>query len=218
MDNINNIVYIEGEGEIVEKKSRFIGNCYPIKSEEEALALIESIKKKHYDARHHCYAYSIGKVQPLLRFSDDGEPQGTAGKPILEIITSSDVTDCLIIVTRYFGGTLLGTGGLVRAYSAAAKEALNAAEVVCEADGLHLLIDSDYQDIGKLQYVYRDNEIDVYNISYEERVVSDLLVKDEDVDRITKLITESTNGRAVISKGSECSFFKSEDKYIVKDR
>ncbi|MCR4716736.1 MAG: YigZ family protein [Lachnospiraceae bacterium] len=214
---MDKIVYIEGEGEIVEKKSRFIGNCYPIKTEEEALSLIEAIRKKHYDARHHCYAYSIGKTQPLLRFSDDGEPQGTAGKPILEIITNANVTDCLIIVTRYFGGTLLGTGGLVRAYTLAAKEAINDATVVTEATGLHLLIDSDYQDIGKLQYIYKENDIDCLDISYAERVISDLLVKREDEKRITELITEATNGKSSISKGKNCSFFKADGKYIVKD-
>lgn len=110
-----------GTDEIVEKKSRFIGYVCHIESEEEALDFVTSIKKKHYDARHNCYAYSIGEEQPLLRFSDDGEPGGTAGKPILEVITGRGLHNVCIVVTRYFGGTLLGTGGLVRAYTEASK-------------------------------------------------------------------------------------------------
>ena len=118
-----------GTDEIVEKKSRFIGYAEPVASEEEALAFIEKIRKKHYDARHTCYAFAIGNENTLLRFSDDGEPSGTAGKPILEVITGNQVVDICIVVTRYFGGTLLGTGGLVRAYTEAAKVALNAAGI-----------------------------------------------------------------------------------------
>ena len=117
-----------GEGEIVEKKSRFIGQIEVVKTEEEAYAFIEKIKKKHYDARHNCFAFSIGEDMPLQRFSDDGEPQGTAGKPMLEVINGSGIHNICIVVTRYFGGTLLGTGGLVRAYTDASKEALKYCE------------------------------------------------------------------------------------------
>ena len=117
-----------GEAEVIVKKSRFIGEAHRITSEEEAAALVAETRKKYYDARHVCYAYSFGDTNPRLKFSDDGEPKGTAGKPILDIVNGSGVQDILIIVTRYFGGILLGTGGLVRAYSDAAKEALLAAE------------------------------------------------------------------------------------------
>ena len=106
-----------GTGEIVEKKSRFIGYVSHVESEEEANLFITGIKKRHYDARHNCYAYTVGEEQPLMRFSDDGEPGGTAGKPILEVITGNKLCNVCIVVTRYFGGTLLGTGGLVRAYT-----------------------------------------------------------------------------------------------------
>ena len=117
------IKLIEGaEGEIVEKKSRFIAQIAPVETEEEAYAFIEKIKKKHYDARHNCFAFSVGAEMPLLRFSDDGEPQGTAGKPMLELIQNSGIHDICVVVTRYFGGTLLGTGGLVRAYTQATKD------------------------------------------------------------------------------------------------
>ena len=109
-------VYVGDTAEIVEKKSRFIANLEHVESEEEALAYIETIRKKYWDARHNCYAYCIGKKQELKRCSDDGEPSQTAGKPMLDVLTGAGLCDTVVVVTRYFGGTLLGTGGLVRAY------------------------------------------------------------------------------------------------------
>ena len=117
-------VYQEGSAEIVEKKSRFIARVFPIKTEEEAAELLEKIKKQYWDARHHCWAYIIGEKQVQERFSDDGEPAGTAGKPILEVIRGQKLHNVMIIVIRYFGGTLLGTGGLVKAYGDSTKEVL----------------------------------------------------------------------------------------------
>lgn len=119
-----------GEGEIVEKKSRFIATVRPVASEEEALAFIEEMKKKYWDARHNCSAFVIGRNQELMRFSDDGEPQGTAGKPMLDVLLGAGLHNTAVVVTRYFGGTLLGTGGLVRAYGGAAALALQKARVV----------------------------------------------------------------------------------------
>ena len=112
-------VYRGGMGEIIEKKSRFIAEVYPIESEEQAAQILEETRKKYWDARHHCWAYVLGRNPAAERMSDDGEPAGTAGKPILEVIRGRKLTDVLVIVTRYFGGTLLGTGGLVRAYTSA---------------------------------------------------------------------------------------------------
>ena len=115
-------VYMGGEEEIVEKKSRFIAVLEHVESEDEALAFIEAVKKRHWSARHNCFAYSIGNgANPLLRCSDDGEPQGTAGRPMLEVLCGAELCNTVVVVTRYFGGTLLGTGGLVRAYSQATK-------------------------------------------------------------------------------------------------
>ena len=146
------IKLIEGaEGEIVEKKSRFIAQIAPVETEEEAYAFIEKIKKKHYDARHNCFAFSVGAEMPLLRFSDDGEPQGTAGKPMLELIQNSGIHDICVVVTRYFGGTLLGTGGLVRAYTQATKEALEACTTKLMQQLLPVLIRTNYTDMGKIQ-------------------------------------------------------------------
>lgn len=124
------IVSKGGEGEITEKKSRFIAHVLPVESEEEALLQIENIKKKYWDARHNCFAFIMGKNNEIQRFSDDGEPQGTAGKPILEVLMGENLRNTLIVVTRYFGGTLLGTGGLVRAYGLSSKEGLKRSEDV----------------------------------------------------------------------------------------
>ena len=121
------IVYEGGEGEIVEKKSRFIATVKPVHSEEEALAVVAELKKKYWNATHNCWAYVIGQRQELQRCSDDGEPQGTAGKPMLDVLLGEELHDTAVVVTRYFGGTLLGTGGLVRAYTKGAKIAVDAA-------------------------------------------------------------------------------------------
>ena len=138
MTDTYNTIVKEGQDEIVEKKSRFIGYAVPVTSEEEAYEFVEKIRKMHYDARHNCFAFAIGSENTLLRFSDDGEPQGPAGKPILEVITGNKVVDICIVVTRYFGGTLLGTGGLVRAYTEAAKLALEGEKTVTLSGGKRL--------------------------------------------------------------------------------
>lgn len=129
-------------GEIVEKKSRFIANVFPVDSEEQALEIIEKTKKQYWDARHNCFAFVIGKNNEVQRFSDDGEPQGTAGKPILEVLTKGNIHNTLIIVTRYFGGTLLGTGGLVRAYGQSSKAAIENSRLlrVCEGVSFQLSV------------------------------------------------------------------------------
>ena len=160
------IIYKEGEGEIEEKKSRFIAHVYPVQSEEQAVSYINEVKKKYWDARHNCYAYVLGEDAGFQRFSDDGEPQGTAGKPILDIIMKSGIYNCLIIVTRYFGGTLLGTGGLIRAYQAASKEGLEHSTVLSVSDGVLAQIDADYNSIGKIQYICSETDIDILKTEY----------------------------------------------------
>ena len=146
-------IYKGGTGEIIEKKSRFIAEAYPVSGEEEAFFRLEEVKKRYWDARHHCWAYVIGRNPSLERMSDDGEPAGTAGKPILEVIRGRELTDVFIVVTRYFGGTLLGTGGLVRAYTSAAAEALSHTEIITRIHGFKLKITTDYTGLGKLQYI-----------------------------------------------------------------
>lgn len=192
-----------GEGEIVEKKSRFIGQIRPVNSEEEAYAFIEEVKKKHYDARHNCFAFSVGADMPLLRFSDDGEPQGTAGKPILEVITSSEIHNICIVVTRYFGGTLLGTGGLVRAYTDAAKAAL----INCETKLIELLIPTEirtnYNDMGKIQYILGNHKIKILDTIYADDVLMKVNIRKSDADGIIKEITDATSARAGIETFDE---------------
>ena len=147
------IVSKGGEGEITEKKSRFIAHVLPVESEEEALLQIENIKKKYWDARHNCFAFIMGKNNEIQRFSDDGEPQGTAGKPILEVLMGENLRNTLIVVTRYFGGTLLGTGGLVRAYGLSSKEGLKNSVIKEVCPGVNFSVTTDYNSIGKIKYI-----------------------------------------------------------------
>lgn len=184
------------EGEIVEKKSRFIAQIEPVTTEEEAYAFIESIKKKHYDARHNCFAFSVGAGMPTLRFSDDGEPQGTAGKPILEVINGSGIHNICIVVTRYFGGTLLGTGGLVRAYTDASKEALKYCETKLMQPLKPVHIRTSYTDMGKLQYILGNNGIDTGDTSFEADVLIRVKIPTKICDRVLSEITEATGARA----------------------
>lgn len=197
-------VITAGQGEIVEKKSRFIGYIEAVQSEEEAISMIERIKKKHYDARHNCYAYSIGTdVQPLLRFSDDGEPQGTAGKPILEVINGSGICNLCIVVTRYFGGTLLGTGGLVRAYTDAAKAAIDAAVIRKKRQLVEAELEMEYTDLNKLQYLISNTDAEIIDTVYTEKVVLKVHVYAPVFEDFTRKVTEATGGRVEVKRVGE---------------
>lgn len=157
--------------QIVEKKSKFIADLVYVSSEEEAQDYINIIKKKYHDARHHCYAYSIMTKDGILnRSSDDGEPSGTAGAPMLNIINRNELINVLIVVTRYFGGILLGTGGLVKAYSEATLNAIDKAELVTEEQGYELEIELDYNDYEKLNYYCDKNNIKIIKTEYEEKI------------------------------------------------
>lgn len=158
------------------------------------------MKKKYYDARHNCYAYIIGANQETERSSDDGEPSGTAGRPMLEVLAGEGICDVLAVVTRYFGGTLLGTGGLVRAYSGAVKEALSDCVLLEQAIGYLLQIDTDYTDLAKVQYIARMHELTERNGTYAERVTLELLVPAEKIDMIETEITEKTSARAKLKR------------------
>ena len=196
-------VYEGGEGEIIEKKSRFIATVRPVETEEEALAFLEEMKKKYWDARHNCYVYSIGMNREFTRCSDDGEPSGTAGRPMLDVILGEDIYNVAVVVTRYFGGVLLGTGGLVRAYSKAVQEGLAASKVIFKQKGISLKITTDYTGIGKIQYIAGERSIPVLDSEYTDKVVMKLLVPVQDVRSVEKAITEGTNGRAGIEKDQE---------------
>lgn len=192
-----------GSGEIVEKKSRFIATLSPVASEEEAAGFIESIKKKYWDARHNCSAFVVGERAQLTRCSDDGEPAGTAGKPMLEVLLGCGVRNAAVVVTRYFGGTLLGTGGLVRAYTQAVQAGLKASEIAVMQYGTELLIETDYSGIGKIQYILGQMGLEPAQAEYVEAVRLKLLVSKQDVVRLRRELTEATAGRVKIEdKGS----------------
>ncbi len=194
----------DGQDEISSKKSRFIGYAAYVDTEEDAAAFIEKIKKKHYDARHNCFAYSIGLgPQPVIRFSDDGEPQGTAGKPILEVIQGSGIRNICIVVTRYFGGILLGTGGLVRAYTEAAKAGIAASTVKKKRQMIEIEIAIDYPDLGKLQYLIANNDAEITETIYTDKVVLQVRVYAPVFDSFVKQVTEATGAKALVNKTGE---------------
>ncbi len=200
------IVYKGGSGEIVEKKSRFIASVQPVQSEEEAAAFIQSVKKKYWDARHNCSAFTIGKNHELTRCSDDGEPSGTAGRPMLDVLLREDIHNAAVVVTRYFGGVLLGTGGLVRAYQKSVQAGLADALIVEKQRGILLTIDTDYNALGKIQYLLAQRNISVQDTTYTDKVVIKTVVPIIQKDELAKSITEGTSGAADLNWGDEIEF------------
>ena len=206
-----------GTGELMEKKSRFIATVAPVKSEEEAQSFIEQTKKKYWDARHNCTAFTIGSQHQLTRCSDDGEPAGTAGRPMLDVLLGENIHDTAVVVTRYFGGTLLGTGGLVRAYSGAVREALKASVILERQKGVRLEIGTDYSDLGKIQYLIGQNQIPVLSSSYTDAVALELLVPQNFLDSFVSSITEGTAGKAFLSRGGACWYALQEGQVLLLD-
>lgn len=200
MDQQYKILFEGGIGEITEKKSRFIAATLPVESEEEAAAFIESKRKKYWDASHNCFAYVIGEQNQIQRCSDDGEPAQTAGRPMLDVLLGEEIHNICVVVTRYFGGTLLGTGGLVRAYSGAVKEGLKQSTIMEKCPGKQLEITTDYNGIGKIQYLLAQRNITALNTEYTEQVLVTLLVPLAQVDDLKAEITEATSGRAGIEE------------------
>jgi len=197
------VVYEGGQGEIVEKKSRFIATVCPVETEEEAVAFINEMKKRYWDARHNCSAFVIGEKQELTRCSDDGEPAQTAGRPMLDVLLKEGVTNVAVVVTRYFGGVLLGTGGLVRAYQKSVQEGLAASKVIEKRNGFLLYISTDYNGVGKLQYLFGQKEISIVESEYAANVRITILVPEERKQEIEKAIIEQTNGTAQLEWGDE---------------
>ena len=208
-------IYGGGEGEITEKKSRFIAAVYPAETEEEALGFIEAVRKKYWDAKHHCYAYVIGEKAGLRRMSDDGEPGGTAGKPMLDILLGEKLTNVVAVVTRYFGGTLLGTGGLVRAYSAAVHAGLSASIVITKISGFKLQVVVSYTDLGKLQHFLAVREIPILDSIYTDKVELELLTPGKEAEAVIAALTEVTNGKAEIQKKEICCYAKLNDELRI---
>lgn len=188
--------------EFTEKKSRFIGYISPVQNESEAIAFVTEIKKKHPDARHNVYAYCV-RENNITRFSDDGEPSGTAGMPVLDVIRKRELTDTAIVVTRYFGGILLGGGGLVRAYSRAAADAVDAAGCAKMIYSCIYKIRCAYHFFGKVEYELKKMELCAENTEFLSEVGFNLCVTEDKEEQMKKRLTEATGGSAVIEKTGE---------------
>lgn len=199
-----------GSGQIEEKKSVFIANIARADSEEEATAFIETMKKKYWDARHNCSAFVIGERGELTRCSDDGEPSGTAGRPMLEVLLRENIKNIVVVVTRYFGGTLLGTGGLVRAYTQAVKEGLNDCKIGVLRMGVPLALTTDYNGIGKILYLLSAMGLTPKDRDYGEKVTLQVLVPVEEKDRLVRDITEATAGKTEILQENPISYVDNE--------
>ena len=200
------VVYEGGQGEIIEKKSRFIATVRPVETEEEAVAFINEMKKQYWDARHNCSAFVIGSNQEMTRCSDDGEPAQTAGRPMLDVLLKEGLTNVAVVVTRYFGGVLLGTGGLVRAYQKAVQEGLAASVIIEKRKASLLSVGTDYNGVGKLQYLFAQKEISTMDTEYGADVLFTLLVPTERKSEIEKAIIEQTSGTAVLEWGEEVTY------------
>ncbi len=206
-----------GEDRFEEKKSEFIGYAKRVESEEEAKAFVSEIKNMHKQARHNCWAYVIGENMNIQRYSDDGEPQGTAGIPILEVMKKSGITDCAVVVTRYFGGVLLGTGGLTRAYTKGASISIKSAGIVEKVVGLKLTLEMDYDLFGKVQYICAQNLWHIEETEYTDKVIVHILAEKNIIENMEKEMIECSSGKIIISKSYEEIYFKEENrlyKYI----
>lgn len=187
-------VETSAQAEFVEKRSRFIGYAKPVATSEEAVAFINEIKSKHWDATHNVYAYILRDGQ-TRRYSDDGEPQGTAGIPTLDVLLKEGLTDVVVVVTRYFGGVLLGTGGLVRAYSHSAKIAVDAAKIITMSLCSEVRVKADYNFYGKLNSLIPECGGTIENTDFTDSVEVTFLIPKEKVDGFSKKLTDAGNGK-----------------------
>lgn len=202
----------EVSSEFEEKKSVFIGHVRRVYREEEARSFIDEIRSEHKEATHNVYAYVIGQNMGIQRYSDDGEPQGTAGIPVLEVIKKNSVTDIVVVVTRYFGGVLLGAGGLVRAYSKGAALAIKDSGVVEKVKGCKVEINIEYDLLGKLQYLFAQKSWHIENIDYSDRVKINFYCELLKLEEVTNSITEISSGRSEIKTMEEDFYFKLENR------
>ena len=208
-------IVLEGrQGEIEEKKSRFICNVRAVHTEEEAASFIEEMKKKYWDARHNCSAFVLGSRQELTRCSDDGEPSGTAGRPMLEVLLGEGLCDVAVVVTRYFGGTLLGTGGLVRAYTQAVKAGLSESKTGSMRLGREIKIQTDYNGIGKIQYLLGKEEIAIQNADYGADVMLKIVVPEAKTQQLKKQLIEVTNGQVKMEELQHIYFVDKDKKCL----
>ncbi|HHW56097.1 MAG TPA: YigZ family protein [Clostridia bacterium] len=214
MDKSYKTLYDYGIAEIEIKRSRFIGHAKPVSSEEEAIKFIEEIRSKHRMATHNVYAYTIGENDEIQRFSDDREPSGTAGIPVLNVIKKEELKNVAIVVTRYFGGILLGAGGLVRAYTKGAKVAIEAAGIVEKIPAQKVSLIFDYTLFGKLQNELLKKGYYIKNISYTDKVSIILHIEKECLSDFQDFINELTNKKCDIEIGEDVYLLKRNNSYI----
>lgn len=205
----------QASAEYEEKKSVFIGSVARVSNEEEARNFINSIKAAHREARHNVYAYVIGANSSIQRYSDDGEPQGTGGIPVLEVIKRNNITDTVIVVTRYFGGVLLGASGLVRAYSKAASLAVKEAGVVEKVQAVLLRFKIDYDLLGKIQYTFNKNNWQIDNIEYSDMVELSIICEKEKLEEIRESLMDITNDKFTLLYEKEDIYFKEGNKFLL---
>ncbi|MBN2220662.1 MAG: YigZ family protein [Vallitaleaceae bacterium] len=206
MNEIRTIIE-EVKDEIIEKKSRFIGYFFPCDSALSFEKRLQEIKKEHPQARHHCYAYRIKEQIVNERYSDDREPAKTAGFPILEVLKGKELLNCAIVVVRYFGGTLLGTGGLSRAYSEASVAAVSKAQIVLQEEALCFWIRMEYSLLNKLDYFIEKEELAVQEKKYDEHVHYELILKKESSEMYLEKLKDLMNGQVEIEENGKKIIF-----------
>ncbi|AWB43848.1 YigZ family protein [Paenibacillus sp. CAA11] len=199
-----------GNKEIVIKKSRFIGHVMPVEREEDAIQFIEEIKKKHWNATHNCSAYMIGERDEIQKQSDDGEPSGTAGKPILEVIKHQGLKNVAIVVTRYFGGIMLGAGGLIRAYTDGAVAAIEAGEAITKVLHKEIKVELDYTWLGKVENELRNREIRTGPTAFADKVTLMCLPLDREAESFKAWMTDLTQGQSAITEGDKIYYIEGE--------
>lgn len=207
-------VHSFGSDEIIVNKSRFIGYVSPINSEDEAIDFINQIKKKHSDATHNVYAYVYGDNSNIQRFSDDGEPSGTAGMPVLNLIKLENLKNVVVVVTRYFGGILLGAGGLARAYSKAAKIGIDSAIIVDKTLYCDVNTEIDYTLLGKLENELSKNNYLIKNKIFNEKVNLVILCLEEDVEKLKSLILNASSAKCKIEVNNS-SYYSVKDGKLI---
>lgn len=215
MADVYKTVYKPAQGQIEEKKSKFIATVCSASTKEDAEQFIAEVKKKYPDARHNCSAYILGEEGQIMHSSDDGEPAGTAGKPMLEVLMGEGLTNTAVVVTRYFGGILLGTGGLVRAYTQATKAGLMEAGQIEKRKGYSVNIILGYTDVGKMQYLVRQHGYTELSCQYEADVKYCVLVDKSAYETFEKQLTESFSGRIMVADKSEVLYGIYENKPII---
>jgi len=204
--------------EFEEKKSTFIGHVRRVNNEEEAKAFIDEIRNKYKDARHNVYAYVVGENMGIQRYSDDGEPKGTGGMPVLDVIKKNNITDTVIVVTRYFGGILLGASGLTRAYSKGASMAVKEGQIVEKVKGCKVNVEFEYDILGKIQYNFAQNDIHIEDTQYSDKVVLTLFLESDKINDIEKEIMNITSGNGILLRDDEKYFFKLDNRLFEDDK